>query len=239
MHKFAISGLLLFFMAFSATAQQSANDVDEAYEKENVFGVVKATHGGLISGIYYRHSRRISPKNLSHFAFEAINIKHPRESRVNTVTGNSFIYGKANYLVALRPQYGRERILFKKAPQQGARISALVAVGPSIGMEIPYYIEIGNSRREQYDPNNPDHSGAFISGKGGPFRGIGDSKFVLGGFAKASITFETNSTKQKVFGFELGFTVDAYTRKINIMPLAENQSVFTAAFLAIYFGKRR
>ncbi|WP_268123417.1 hypothetical protein [Roseivirga pacifica] len=239
MRKFALYALLLFVTTLSVNAQRSPNDVDEAYEKENVFGIVKATSGGLISGIFYRHSKTLGPRDLSHIAFEAVNIKHPRESRVNTVTGSSFVYGKSNYLVALRPMYGREKILFRKAPQQGARISGLVAVGPSIGMEIPYYVELGGSRKEQYDPNNQGHSPGFISGKAGPFRGIGESSFVLGGFAKASLTFETNSTKQKVFGFEVGFTVDAYTREINILPLADNQSVFTAAFLAIYFGKRR
>ena len=68
--------------------------------------------------------------------------------------------------------------------------------------------------------------------------GLGETNFVLGGHAKASLTFETNSTKRRVFGVEVGFTVDAFTREIEIMPLADNKSIYSAAFFAIYFGKR-
>ena len=223
-----------------ALAQTRPDDpVDEKYNIENVFGIVKATNGGLISGFYYRHSRKRTEKTLTNLGIELVNIKHPREAKETTFTGSSFIFGKSNYLVAIRPTYGREKILFRKAPQQGARVTGLLAVGPSIGMEIPYYVELGNGNKEQYNPLNPAHARPFIGGSAGPFRGLGETNFVLGIHAKASLTFETNSTKQRVFGFELGFTVDSYTRQIEMLPLVENYSTFTAAFLAIYFGKRR
>lgn len=233
--------ILLFALVISSAAkgQQIQQFIDEDYEVENVFGIIKATNGGLISGGYFRHSNLLNDNNLSHWAIELVNIKHPRETRQTTFTGSSYVYGKSNYFLSLRPTYGRERILFKKAPQQGARVSALVAVGPSIGMEIPYYIEVSSRQKVQYDPNNSQHAIPFIVGNGGPFRGIGQTKFVLGAHAKASLTFETNSTKLRVFGFEAGFTVDIYTRDIEILPLAKNRSVITAAFMSIYFGKRR
>lgn len=233
--------ILLFALVISSAAkgQQIQQFIDEDYEVENVFGIIKATNGGLISGGYFRHSNLLNDNNLSHWAIELVNIKHPRETRQTTFTGSSYVYGKSNYFLSLRPTYGRERILFKKAPQQGARVSALVAVGPSIGMEIPYYIEVSSRQKVQYDPNNSQHAIPFIVGNGGPFRGIGQTKFVLGAHAKASLTFETNSTKRRVFGFEAGFMVDIYTRDIEILPLAKNRSVITAAFMSIYFGKRR
>lgn len=233
--------ILLFALVIGSAAkgQQIQQFIDEDYEVENVFGIIKATNGGLISGGYFRHSNLLNDNNLSHWAIELVNIKHPRETRQTTFTGSSYVYGKSNYFLSLRPTYGRERILFKKAPQQGARVSALVAVGPSIGMEIPYYIEVSSRQKVQYDPNNSQHAIPFIVGNGGPFRGIAQTKFVLGAHGKASLTFETNSTKRRVFGFEAGFTVDIYTRDIEILPLAKNRSVITAAFLAIYFGKRR
>lgn len=213
--------------------------VDEQYGVENVFGIVKATNGGLISGFYYRHSKKLNDRTLSNIGIEMVNIKHPREAKETTFTGSSFIFGKANYLVAIRPTYGRERIFFKKAPQQGARVTGIIAAGPTIGLEIPYYIELGNSRSEQYDPNNPNHARPFIGGSAGPFKGLGETQLVMGLHVKASLTFETNSTKQRVFGFEVGFTLDAYTREIEMLPLVENFSTFPAAFLALYFGKRR
>jgi len=238
--RFAFLLALLFcFNSLKSQVIQGAAQVDEEYKIENVFGIVKATNGGLISGFYYRHSKKISDRTLTNLGIELVNIKHPREAKETTFTGSSFIFGKANYLVAIRPTYGRERILFKKTPQQGARVTGILAVGPSLGLEIPYYIELGNNIKEQYDPFNPAHARPFIGGSAGPFRGLGEANLVVGLHAKASLTFETNSTKQRVFGFEVGFTVDVYSREIEMLPLVENFSTFPAAFLALYFGKRR
>lgn len=173
-----------------------------------------------------------------HLSIEFANVKHPRETRETTFTGSSYVFGKANYLFSFRPQYGREKIFFKKAPQQGVRISGLVAAGPSIGLEVPYFVDLG-TRTEQFDPENPFHSRAFIVGNAGPFRGLFQSQVVLGVFFKGALTFETNSTKNRVFGVEAGFTVEAFTRNIEIVPTASASSTFAAAYLAIYFGKRR
>jgi len=216
-----------------------SGEVDEEYLIENVFGIVKATNGGLISGIYYRHSKKLNDRTLSNIGIEMVNIRHPREAKETTFTGSSFVFGKSNYLVSIRPTYGREKILFRKAPQQGARVTAILAAGPTLGLEIPYYVELGGNRKEQYDPFNPEHARPFIGGSAGPFRGIGNANVVVGLHAKASLTFETNSTKQRVFGFEVGFTLDVYTREIEILPLVENYNAFPAAFLSLYFGKRR
>lgn len=230
---------LLISSTVSSFAQESAQFNEEDYTVENVFGINKGTNGGFISGIYFRQSKFLSDGNLINYGIEVVNIKHGRETKETTITGSSFVFGKSNYFVAIRPTYGREKILFKKAPQQGARITAMVSAGPSIGMEVPYFLELNGNRKEQYDPGDPSHARNFIIGTSGPFRGLGRTKFVLGGHAKASLTFETNSAKKKVFGMEVGLSLDVYTRKINILPESDNQSSFAAAFLAIYFGRRR
>lgn len=241
MHSFVKSIFisLLLIIGVSAIAQENDALQGEDYSIENVFGVSKATHGGLISGFYYRHSKALSEGNFMNYGIEIVNIKDAREGKETTITGSTFVFGKSNYLLAIRPTYGREKVLFKKAPQQGARITGLVAAGPSIGLEIPYFVELIGNEKEQYDPDDQRHGFNRIIGNAGPFRGLGSSKIVLGAHAKASLTFETNSTKQRVFGIEVGFTLDVYTREINILPVAGNDSIFTSAFLAIYFGRRR
>ncbi len=227
---------LLICSTSMVSAQSSSAFQDEEYTVENVFGVKNATNGGLVSAIYFRHSRMLANDNLMHLGIELSNTKHPRETRETTFTGSNFIFGKSNYLISIRPTYGREKIFFKKAPQQGVRISGMVAAGPSIGLEAPYYIDLGG-RSEQYDPAR--HGRNEIVGNAGPFRGLFESQIVLGGFFKASLTFETNSTKNKVFGIEAGFQIEAFTRDIEIIPVANNRSTYTAAFIALYFGKRR
>ena len=230
---------LLITTTASSFAQQSAQFNEEDYTVENVFGINKGTNGGFISGIYFRQSKFLSEGNLVSYGIEVVNIKHARETKETTITGSSFVFGKSNFFLAIRPTYGREKILFKKATQQGARITAMVAAGPSIGLEIPYFLEFNGNRKEQYDPDNPSHSRNLIIGTAGPFRGLGKSKFVLGAHAKASLTFETNSAKKKVFGVEVGISLGVYTRKVNILPESDNSSSFAAAFLAVYFGRRR
>lgn len=227
--------VLLITSTFSAFAQSNEED----YTVENVFGINKGTNGGIISGIYFRQSKFLSEGNLVNYGIEVVNIKHARETKETTITGSSFVFGKSNYFLAIRPTYGREKILFKKAPQQGARITAMVAAGPSIGLEVPYFLELNGSRKEQYDPSDPSHARNFIIGTAGPFRGLGKTQFVLGVHAKASLTFETNAAKKKVFGVEVGMSLDVYTRKINILPESDNSGSFGAAFLAVYFGRRR
>lgn len=229
--------LLIFCLAPMGVSAQSSS-LDEEYSVENVFGLRNATNGGLISAIYYRHSRMLQNDNLVHLGVEIGNTKHPRETRETTFTGSNFIFGKSNYLISIRPHYGREKILFKKAPQQGVRISGMVSAGPSFGLETPYYVDLGN-RSEQYDPNNSNHARNLIIGNSGPFRGLFQSNLVLGLFFKAALTFETNSTKNRVFGVEAGFTVETFSREINIIPAASNSGTFTAAYIAIYFGKRK
>ncbi len=232
-----IKGLitLLLIASFGMAQAQEGAYPDEQYERESIFGAFNATNGGLVSGIFYRSSKKVRENSLTHWAINIVNTKHPRETRETTFSGNSFIFGKSNYLISIRPQLGREKILFRKAPQQGVRIAGLIAGGPSLGLEVPYFVELENGRIEQYDPDGTTR----IVGSTSPFRGLFESKLLLGFNVKASLTFETNSTKNRVFGFEAGFIVEAFSRKVEILPRAENKSVFTSAFLAIYFGKRR
>ncbi len=231
--------ILIFLGSLTTVNAQESAYPDEQYERESIFGAFNSTNGGIISGVFYRTSRKIGKNSLAHYAINIVNTKHPRESREPTFSGNSFIFGKSNYLFSIRPQYGQEKILFKKAPQQGVRIAGLIAGGPSIGLETPYFIELQGGRREQYDPDNLDHNRNAIFGSASPFRGLFQSQLVLGFNLKAALTFETNSTKNRVFGFEAGFNLESFSRKIEILPKAENKGTFVSAFIAVYFGKRR
>lgn len=212
-------------------------DNDEDYKIENVFGFGIATNSGILGSIFFRHSVAIQDKSLSHYGVEIANTRHNREYRQTSFNGSTFVIGKSNYLVSIRPYYGREKIFFQKAPQQGVRISGLISAGPTLGLESPYFVNLSNGNKEQYDPNI--HSVNNINGNSGPFKGLLKSNIVPGAHLKASLTFETTSTKSRVFGVQAGFNLEGFTRKIEIIPAAENKSVYSAAFFSVYFGKRR
>ena len=137
MPRYLLLTLILLFPVFVHAQEMEA----DRYDTEFVWGVSKNSAGGLIGGFMARKSRRLSDRMFESVGIELVNIKHPQEVRRNSITGNFYIYGKSNYLYSIRLQYGREYILFKKAPSQGVEIKAIGSVGPSIGILAPYYIE--------------------------------------------------------------------------------------------------
>jgi len=240
LHK--ISALFVVLSTFSLSAFSQTQDSYD-YQSEFTWGINKNTYGGLIGGFVFKKAHKLSERLLETYGLEIMNVKHPQEQRQNSQsTGNFFIYGKSNYLYALRFQYGRDLILFRKAPQQGVEIKAVFAVGPSIGIVAPYYIERPADQggfvtiREQY---NPGIRAEEIYGPGRLFEGLGNSKIKLGANAKAALNFELGTIKSQVTGFEAGFLLDAYTSKVVMVPTAPNYAVYPILFFTLFYGGRK
>lgn len=241
-------GIILFLLMGSIASMPLFAQTQDTYEYNSEFtwGINKNSAGGLIGGFTFKKARKLNDNILETFGLEIMNVKNPQEVRHSSgYTGNYFIFGKSNYLYTFRFQYGRDLILFTKAPQQGVEIKAVFAAGPSLGIVAPYYIErtVDNSFftsvHEQYDSNNPNHSYNNILGTGNLFEGIGESSVQIGGNLKAALNFELGYLKSQVTGFEVGFLVDAYFNKINLMPTAENKSVFPTVFFTLFYGSRK
>ena len=239
-HKFSAFFIIFSIIVTGADAQtQDSYD----YQSEFTWGINKNTYGGLIGGFVFKKARKLNDRLLETFGLEIMNVKHPQEVRQHSrSTGNFFIYGKSNYLYALRFQYGRDLILFRKAPQQGVEIKVVTAIGPSLGIVAPYYIERPADQggfvtlREQYNPNiRPEE----IYGPGRLFEGLGESKLKIGANAKGAINFELGTIKSQVTGFEAGFLLDAYTSKIVMVPTAENYSIYPVLFFTLFYGGRK
>jgi hypothetical protein len=239
--RLSICSLCFLFLS-SGLAAQTQDSYE--YGSEFTWGINKNTSGGLIGGLVFKKARKLkNDRVLETFGLELINIKHPQEVRRNSVqTGNLFIYGKSNYLYAIRLQYGRDIILFKKAPQQGVEIKGVFAVGPTIGLVAPYYVEYypegggGFTVRAPYNPNiNID----YIAGTGRVFEGLGESKITAGANFKAALNFELGTIKSQVTGFEAGFLLDAYVKTVEMVPSARNYSVFPTLFITLFYGSRK
>ena len=234
--------LISLVVLVSGTSFAQTQDSYE-YQSEFTWGINKNTSGGLIGGIVFKKARKLNDKWLETFGLELMNVKHPQEVRRNSsATGNFFIYGKSNYLYAIRLQYGRDLILFKKAPQQGAEIKAIFAVGPSIGVIAPYYVEYypdQSGRTTLRSPWDPSIDIGQIGGTGRVFEGLGESEISLGLNLKAALNFELGTIKSQVTGFEAGFLVDAYSKKIEMMPTTKNYSLYPTLFLTLFYGNRK
>lgn len=240
--KLSSRSVLWLFIAYTWSVFAQTQDSYE-YQSEFVWGINKNTSGGLIGGFIFKTARKRTDRVLETFGLEIMNIKHPQELRVNSYyTGNFFIYGKNNYLYSFRFQYGRDLILFKKAPHQGVEIKAVGAIGPSLGIVAPYFVEysVDNSGfltlRAQYNLDIPVDA---IWGTGRIFEGIGESKLVPGANVKAGLNFEMGDVKSAVTGFEAGFLLDVYSRKIELMPTAKQYSVFPTLYITLFYGTRK
>lgn len=240
-------GLLTIIGGFICGAACAQTQDSYEYNSEFIWGINKNTSSGIIGGLVFKKSRKLNDYMFETFGLELINVRHPQEVRKTSLaSGNFFIYGKSNYLYAIRLQYGRDFVLFQKAPQQGVEIKGVLAAGPTIGVVAPYYIERAVDSgslltvKEQYDPTNPAHAFNRILGNGGIFYGIGDSKLQMGGNLKAALNFETGVLKSQVTGFEIGLLLDAYLKKIEIVPSApKNYSVYPTIFLTVFYGTRK
>lgn len=227
---------------FTSWACAQDRDLYE-YNREFIWGISKNTNSGLIAGLAGKFSQRIEHNRFQTFGLEIVNVKHPKElRRVSRISGNTFILGKTNYLFSIRPQYGREWLVFKKAPQQGVQVTAILAGGPTIGLVMPYYIQyaVSANRTEivAYDPEVYTETSRIIGS--GPFlRGIGESKPNIGANIKASLSFEFGTFKNDVTGFEAGFQLEAFSNKVELVPSAVNRSIYPSAFIMLFYGYRK
>ena len=243
--KQVVKFFLLILISYSSANNLFAQTQDSYdYNSEFTWGINKNSYGGLIGGFVFKKARRIDKKIFETFGLEIINVKNPHEVRTQAPSsGNYFIYGKSHYLYSLRLQYGRDVILFTKGPQQGVEIKAVLALGPSIGIVAPYYVQVDPTGGQGYytynTPYTPDISYGEIQGTGSLFEGIGQSAIQLGGNFKAALNFELGTAKNQVTGFEAGFLLDAYTSKVVLMPSAENYAVYPTVFLTLFYGNRK
>lgn len=239
---FVLTLAALLIGGYSNAQTQDSYD----YNSEFIWGINKNSSGGLIGGFVFKKSRKLNDRLLETFGLEIMNVKSSQEVRqASRVTGNYFIFGKSNYLYSFRFQYGRDYILFDKAPQQGVEIRAVGAIGPSLGIVAPYYIErmVDNSFfitvHEQYDPTNPEHRFENILGTGNLFEGLGESTIQMGINLKLGLAFELGTVKSSVTGFEVGFLLDSYFNQIILMPTAKNKAVFPTVYFTLFYGSRK
>lgn len=236
-HKITILTTLLF-LAYTCLFSQNLEYFDS--EKEAQWGISKNSWGGLIGGGVLKFSNKVSNSLYRTIGFELVNIKHPKENKYSSPLGygRTFIWGKKNYFFSFRAQYGREVVLFSKKDQQGIRINAQLAVGPSIGILMPYYIKYSrNNRMEIENFNSATQTFNNVMGSASFFEGINELKIRPGLNLKAALNFEFG-TKKSSTAIEIGFLADAYPKKIVIMPTADNYSVYPTAFITLLYGRK-
>lgn len=254
-----VCGLLLlaFLGGQNATAQRQQRSITDEDNYNSVFsyGVTTNTNSGLIGGFVLRKSILLanaagSRAKYQYFALEVVNVRHPKERGLQAPNGSRFVYGKRNYLFALRPQYGREINLFRRSTEEGVRINGILAAGPTIGLVKPYYIQYNYGRNqlktEPYDPAKHTREDQII-GSGGFFQGFNQLSVVPGFNVKAAANFELDAFRNSNIGLEIGFLVEVYSKKVLILSDSKSEAIseslnrnfFTSAYLTLFFGNKK
>ena len=258
-------GLLFSLAGGAARAQAPVGDAlaspsdEQSYRKELVFGVNFNTQGALIGGAALRSARVLDERWLRFWSLEGVMLKDPKEQRVGTIYGGTYVYGKANHAFSLRPSFGMQRILFRKAADSGVQINGLVSAGPSLGLLMPYYISYDRTPspqsrvpqfyvEERYDPAIHSRSGVtedLIVDRASLFAGAGQTRLVPGAHLRAALSFEYGRYRDAVAGLETGFLLEAFTKPMVILTpppspanVNLNRKFFPSVYLTLYFGQR-
>ena len=221
-----------FFLGFAQF------DDTEKYVKEFIWGVTTNTNSSLIGGAVFRYGRSHKEDVFETFGIELVNVAHPSEQKyTSSQNGSSFIWGKQNRLLAVRGQYGRDKVIYGKESQKGVQINANLAAGPTIGLVIPYYVLTSGGEYVVYDPTRYTNLQS-IQGSGKFLQGLGESKIVPGVNIKAALIFEFGSFMRNVIGIEFGGMAEGYVKQIIIVPTKTNTALYTSAFFTFFWGKR-
>lgn len=250
--RFVLLGLVLGIASFEAVAQMDRqtrrvkdNNDAAAYQSMLSGGITTNTNSGILGGVVVRHSQALSSnfmgkKQYRYMALELVNVRHSQEQSVQMGYGARFTRNKLNYLFALRPEYGREIVLFNRNDSEGIALSAIFAVGPTLGLQKPTMVRVQETRNRvvsvPYDPAR--HNSGNIVGTNF-FGGFDKTKIVPGLHVKAALAFELNAFRNSVTGVEVGFLAEAFSKKPEIMASAENKSFYTSGFISLYFGKTK
>ena len=146
----------------------------------------------------------------------------------------------------VRPEYGREWYFFKKNGDSSVGLSGILAVGPSLGIEKPYYIKYGRTSVEsqavvQYNPDvHTDLS--QITGSASIWQGfLNNAGFNPGFHIKAATSIDMSTFGDQVTGFELGTTFEFFSKEPEIISskTSSNPRAFVSAYLTLYFGSKK
>jgi hypothetical protein len=227
--------IVLLLIGLQLNAQEVINDLpsDKNDLSEVSFGLNSNTNGGLISGLNLRYTYALGDKKYRLFALEFTNVKHEKEERFSSNNTGSFIPGKISYLIAFRPSYGFQKNLFGKYAENGVKLNFTQAFGPTIGIVKPYFVEY-DGLFVPFDPSK--HVINSITGDAGIMYGMSQAKFNLGAHSRTSLNFEYGPADYLRIGIEPGITLEAYTKKNNLMILSEERRFYTAFFLHFYYG---
>lgn len=236
--------ILLSASFYGLMAQQM---YDDDYAESALKGGVHASPNGW--GLVYRSARPIQYNGYSRVLdFSLTSVKHYKEKTIlnqRIVNTSPYTYGKVNRLYAFRPMFGVQKMLAEKVSKNSVGINAFAAGGPTVGFLKPVFVNV-----EIPDPNNPS---AFIAvarrykpdeippsiiiGNSAFTKGVNQTRIIGGLSFKSGVEFNWGTYSSDFKSLEVGFMVDWFPSRPELMYPIKNKTVYSAFYLSFAYGK--
>lgn len=244
MRRLLIGIVLFCVIVFEAFPQGELDEQQKVFfRNERSFAFLLNTDG---IGFSYRFAKRLDYLNKRLIEIDAGTLKNAKEYRQRTIyQGGSFVFGKLNSTFFLRGGLGHQHELYKKADLGGIAIRYFYSGGPVFAISKPIYYRVisqipGGSANEvtileqKYDVSIV--SPAEIYGKSGFTKGLKETKFTPGLYAKGGFNFEYSKEDRAIHAIEIGGQVNAFPKEIPILAAIENKKIFFSLFVSYRFG---
>lgn len=247
--KITIHLILLICLATSNILAQTETYADSKLNNELIFSV--AGHSaGMALGVDYGIVKQARFTHL--LRFEVVSLRHHREVKQQgsgavsgpfTNASHSYSFGKQNSFYGIHVGYGGKLYFSGKARKQGIAVGFSYAIGPSLGITKPYYLDLkvlDGVVSQSYSEENRSCflNPACVRGATGFLSGFGELGIVPGGFAKVGLNFDWGAYNHFVKALEMGVMLDVYTKAVPIMLTEDNKAIFPTVYVALQLGKR-
>ncbi len=241
-----------FFLLFLAASAKAYSQGEINKEPKVFFRNEQSFSGSLSSngwGFNYRYAKRLNAFSSIIFDGDLASLHHPKEIKSQSPyldRGRPFVFGKTNEAFSLRGGAGYQKILFNKFDQNGISIRFFTDGGLSLALMKPVYYQRVVSYNDKtgiltyeeslFDPDNMQ-SILDVLDQMSFFKGIDESKFIPGAFARAGLCFEYGSEDRVIHAIEGGIQLEGFLKKLPILAFDNNQQIMLTLFVTYRFGR--
>lgn len=244
--------IFLFTISFSAKLYSqgfledtlSNHDANFLYNQQAVGGITAHTEGW---GFFFRRAKTVSIYRKIFWEAEAVTMHDQHEYKMsdpNQPDATPYYFGKLNGMEAIRAGVGISQLLWRKNDLNCIRVDVVYALGASLAVLKPVYLDIIASGpgsndlpvAQEYDPYTDTPSNIY--GRASVFDGLGQLTFYPGGYGKLGLNFDFSNRHKGAKSIEVGVVVDAYSNVIPMMAFTKNNQVFANLYLTFSIGKR-
>ena len=219
------------------------------YQKQISQGIHFNTDGW---SIFYEKGKYKTITTTNLWWIEVGEHRHPKEERTPTASSvqgfiilSNYVYGKQNNLYDVKLGFGQQKLIGGKGNKNGVAVSAIYGGGITAGLLKPYYLQIQNpstQRQEDIKYDNNDQlflDPTIVLGKGSFSKGFSEMQFVPGGHVKGALRFDYGRYNEVVSALEVGLKATYFSKKMPVMLLNKESSLFFNAYISVIFGKRK